>query len=116
MSLEGTIRGRFIISSTIKRLLFVLILVVTYLLIVGVWVGRSYGADLTGQLYWWLLIFSCWAAYNVGAFFFGWTIFGGPGGTIGPERDRFDRIGGAIVSAIASLIFMYFWIKELPII
>ena len=96
-----------------KQKLIIILLVGFYLVGFGFGVGHFYDANLESPGHWLLLMFASLFSYNVTAYFYDWTIFGGPGVVIGVGRDKFDRLGGAIVSGIFTVIFMYMWFNNL---
>ena len=96
-----------------KKIITIFLVGTFYLIGLGIGLGHLYGADFNNPGHWLLLIFASLFSYNVAAFFFGWTIYGGPGGTINANSKAFNRIGGALVSGLGVLVVMSFWFNEL---
>lgn len=96
-----------------SQLVAILILLAVYFLGFGLGIGKLFDARPSDIGYWLLLSFGGLFSYNVIAFFAGWTIYGGPGGTISSDSGKFNRVGGAIVSALAAILMLYFWFDRL---
>jgi len=99
---------------TNKQIVVISLLGLFYFVGFGFGIGSIYKANFDDLGHWLLLAVAMWFSYNVCAYFFNWTIHGGYSGYIKSNGSTFNRVGGAIISAIMVIVMLAYWFGRLP--